>query len=143
VQTGETVTTRTERGRDTINRTNLEDDKPDGLRRLTSNVVKRQHTTDEAVTFLRPPGLRRLTNDVVQRQHTTDEAVTFLRPIQKNRPTFQSIKKKPETRKPNRRCTTTRYVPDPPGAPNAADDRWRPPRIHAKGTLERSNPATI
>ena len=119
VQTGERVTNRTNYGGDTINRTNLEDDKPDGLRRLTSNVVQRQQTTDEAVTFLRPPGLRRLTNDVVQRQHTTDEAVTFLRPpglqrltndvvqrqhttdeavlflrpLQKNHRTFQSIKK--------------------------------------------------
>ena len=80
MQTGERVTTRTNYGGDTIICTNVEDDKSDGLRCLISNVVQRQHTTDEAVTYLRPPGLRRLTNDVVQRQHTTDEAVTFLRP---------------------------------------------------------------
>ena len=41
VQTGERVTTRTNFSRD------LEDDKLDNLRRLTNNVVKRQHATDK------------------------------------------------------------------------------------------------
>ena len=54
VQTGEGVTTQTNYGENSINRTNMADDKPDGLRRSTSDVVQRQHTTDEAVTFLRP-----------------------------------------------------------------------------------------
>ena len=54
VQTGERVTARTNYGEDTTNRTNLGDDKPDGWRRLTSNVVQQQHAADEAVTFLRP-----------------------------------------------------------------------------------------
>ena len=84
-------TTQMNYGEGTIDHTNLEGDKPDGLRRLTSDVVQRQHTTDEAVTFLPLLVLRHLTNDGVQRQHTTDEAVTPLRPIQKNRPTSQSM----------------------------------------------------
>ena len=60
-----------------------------------------------------PDGLRRLTNDVVQRQHIIDEAVTFLRPLQKNRPTSQSIKRDPKPVNPTEIVQQQHVCPNP------------------------------